>query len=203
MTRRLLVGAALLALPLASSHAQVPAMPAVSVFAGAGGAFALSQPQFDRSTGTAAVAGLEVAPFSGATGFVQRLAIRLEGGFTKQEFAHRSSVLGGDVQTVHAALALQAPLVQAGGLFTYALAGGAWARPSTRITLNATGSTTPGAAFEQTSHETVPGALLGVGAGWRYGAASLRAEVRWLSLATTQKATSMLPALVTVSFPVR
>jgi hypothetical protein len=196
--------AAALLLPVATSRAQAPAAPqAVSVFAGVGGAFALSQPQFDRGAGTSVVAGLEFAPFAAASGIARRLGLRIEGGFTQQQFSHQSTVIGGDVQTVHAALAVRASLARAGGFSTYALAGGVWARPSTRVTLNASPDATPGARFEQTTHESVPGALVGVGAGWHRGWATLRAEVRWMSLATSQKTTTMLPAMITMSVPVR
>lgn len=170
------------------------------VVAGAGGAFAGSQPGFDRSTGSALFAGIELAqPWR--AGLAGRFGLRLEGGVASQKLSSSSGLVSGDVQTVHGAALASFALTQRGAFDSYVLAGPMWSRPSTRLVLQAGSAQMPGANFEQTTHETAPGVLLGIGAGWRLHSTTLRVEARWISLATTDKSTTMVPVVVSIAVP--
>lgn len=172
----------------------------IGVVAAAGGAFAASQPGFDRSTGSAWFAGIELTqPWR--TGVAGRLGLRLESGVASQSLSSSSGLVSGDVQTVHAAALVSVALAPRGPLDLYALAGPVWSRPSTRLVLDAGSAQVPGAGFAQTTHETAPGVLLGVGAGWGVRAATLRVEARWISLATHGKSTTMVPVVVSIAVP--
>ena len=185
--------------PASARAQQGTAGSALALVVGGGGAFAVSQPGFDRSTGAAFIAGLEISqPWrAGAAG---RLGLLLEGGYASQDLSS-SPTVSGDVQTVTGAALLRVAVTPRTRLGAYLLAGPVWARPSTRIVLNATGGQVPGAGFEQTTHETAPGVLLGVGAGWQVDAATVRVEARWMSLATANKSTTMVPVILTVAVP--
>lgn len=197
------VAAALLAAtPLAlGAQTKPPLLGGVSIVAGAGGAFASSQPGFARSTGSAFTAGLELAhPWR--SGIAGHLGFRVEGGFASQSLSASSSVVSGNVQTVHLDALVSFELHRQGAFRSYLLAGPVWARPSTKLVLAAGSTTIPGAAFEQTTHESVGGVLLGAGVGWRLHAATLRVEARWMSLATATKATHMVPVMLSVAIPI-
>lgn len=174
--------------------------------AGGGGLFAGSRPEFDRAAGPLFVGGIEVARPANP-GLMGRLSLRAEGGVAKQELSGVQTNLEGDVQTVYAALAVRVTLVGGGErarpVGPYLVAGAAWARPSTRVALREDPRTTPGARFEQISHENVPGAVLGAGVLWRGDRVALSAEARWMSLATAGATTSTLPLLVTIAVPLR
>jgi hypothetical protein len=174
----------------------------VTVFGGAGAAQSLSQPGLDRNAGPTVVGGIELARPQ-HSGIVGRLALRAEGGFTSQSFDE--NVVSGDVHTIHAALALRVALAGRGAgsgrLVPYAVAGGVWARPSTRFVLSEDPRSTPGARFEQVTHENVPGTMLGAGVAWLTQRAALRAEARWMSLLGTDGVTSTLPVIVTIAVP--
>jgi hypothetical protein len=208
VTRGGLAAAAILvvvAAPVALAQSRgTAARTEFTLFAGAGGAVAGSNPGIDRSTGAAFVGGAEVGR-PGRAGLLGRLALRLEGGYASQGFAMDGDVIGGDVQTVHGALALRVGVGRGGApgrLAPYALAGAVVARPSTRVALREDPRSTPGARFEQVTHETVPGALLGAGVEWRAWRAALRAEARWMTIATTDRRTTMIPLLLTIALPV-
>lgn len=176
---------------------------ALTLFVGGGGVFAGSHPGFDRSTGAALVGGAEIArPTHG--GLLGRLALRVEGGLAYQDLSVGGAVVEGDVRTAHGALALRVGLGRSGEaarLVPYALAGAVVARPSSRVTLSEAPHSTPGARFEQVSHETVPGALVGAGVAWRVRHASLRAEARWMSLATADRRTTAVPLVLSLAVP--
>ncbi|MDE3151778.1 MAG: hypothetical protein KGL93_05975 [Gemmatimonadota bacterium] len=185
-----------------SARAQVPGADGhpMAIIAGAGGAFASSQPGIARNTGAAFVAGLEVAHLW-QSGFARRFGFRFEGGLASQHLSSSSSLVTGDVQTVYAAALGTMGLQRAGRFQSYLVAGPVWGRPSTRLVLASPSSPTPGAAFAQTTHESVGGVLLGLGAGWRMRAATLRVEARWMSLATAQKSTQIVPVVLALSIP--
>jgi hypothetical protein len=174
----------------------------LTFFVGAGGTVSRSQPGLDRSAGPTFVAGVELAR-PGHLGLLGHLALRAEGGFASQGFASDQGAVDGDVQTVHAALALRADFARwgVGRVVPYALAGAVWGRPSTRFALNEVGQGTPGARFEQVTHENVPGAIVGGGIAWQMQRVALRAETRWMALATAERASSTLPVMVTIAVP--
>jgi hypothetical protein len=193
-----------LAAPAALAQGSAADRTELTLFAGAGGVVAGSNPGIDRSTGAAFVGGAEVAR-PGRAGVLGRLALRLEGGFASQGFAMDGDVIDGDVQTVHGALALRVGVGRGAAparLAPYALAGAVVARASTRVALSEDPRSTPGARFEQVTHETVPGALLGAGVEWRAWRAAVRAEARWVAIATADRRTTTIPLLLTIALPV-
>lgn len=212
MSRTLLIAVVAMAAAPAFLHAQSAGASAASavggleltLFAGAGRTLSLSQPDLDRAAGPIFVGGIELAR-PAHPGLLGRLALRAEGGFASQDFNVDQKVVGGDVQTVHAALALRLALIGQGArasrLVPYALAGAAWGRSSTRFVLNQDPQSTPGAGFEQVTHENVPGAIVGAGIGWHTQRVAVRAEARWMALATTDGTSSTLPVLVTIAVP--
>jgi hypothetical protein len=170
-----------------------------TIIAGVGGVFAGSQHGVDRNTGSVVLGGIEFRqPWR--SGFVGRVALRVEGGFTSQGLSSSSGFVGGDVKTVNGAALLSVALIARGRFESYALAGPVWSRLSTKFVFDAPTNQTPGSGFEQTTHETVPGAVLGVGAGWRVRSATVRVEARWMSLATS-KSTTMVPVVLSVAVP--
>ena len=176
----------------------------LTMFAGAGATQSLSQPGLDRSAGPTFLGGIEIARPT-HPGLLGRLAMSAEGGFASQKFAADQTVVSGDVHTVHAALSMRVALLDrssgAGRLVSYALAGAAWGRPSTRFVLSESSQSTPGASFEQVTHENVPGAIFGAGIGWLTPRAAIRAEARWMSLYTSKGATSTLPLVLMIAVP--
>jgi hypothetical protein len=171
----------------------------ISIVAGVGGVFAGSHDGADRNTGSVVLGGIEFRePWR--SGFAGRVALRVEGGFTSQGLSSSSGFVGGDVKTVNGAALLSVALITRGRFESYALAGPVWSRLSTKLVLDAPTNQTPGSGFEQTTHETVPGAVLGIGAGWRVRSAAVRVETRWMSLATT-KSTTMVPVVLSVVVP--
>lgn len=171
----------------------------LAIIVGGGGAFAGSQGGVDRDVGPLLLGGIELRqPWR--SGFAGRLALRLEGGFTSQGLSSSSDFVDGDAHTVHVAALLSAALMNRGRFESYALAGPAWSRASTKLVFDAPATETPGAEFEQTTHETAWGAVLGVGAGWRIRSAAVRLEARWMSIATT-KSTTMVPVVLSVAVP--
>jgi len=184
--------------------AQSAARVELTMFAGAGATQSLSQPGLDRGAGPTFLGGIEIARPT-HPGLLGRLAMSAEGGFASQKFSVDQSVVSGDVHTVHAALSLRVAFLDrsagAGRLVPYALAGAAWGRPSTRFVLSESSQSTPGAGFEQVTHENVPGAIVGAGIGWLTPRAAIRAEARWMSLYTSEGATSTLPLVLMIAVP--
>jgi hypothetical protein len=197
------LAAAALAGP-AALHAQAARGPELTLFGGGGGVFPGSQPGMARSAGLAVVGGLELG-WPSRPGLAGRLALRAEGGLATQAEDFGGDVAEGDVHTPHAALAARLDLLGrrsgARRLMPYLVAGGAWARPSTRLALREDAGATPGARFEQITHESVAGALAGGGLAWQGRRASLRAEARWLALATDGAATTLVPVVLTLAIP--
>ena len=180
-------------------RAQGSAGTSVSFIAGGGGVISVTQPGFDRSTGSAYFAGLEFAqPWR--AGFAGGLALRVEGGFAQQPLSTNGAA-SGNVQTVHAAALLTWTVPTHASLHPFVLAGPVWARPSTRIAVDAIGDPTPGAQFAETTHDSALGAQFGVGTGWHLGAATMRLDVRWTLLATSVKSTSMIPIGISIVLP--
>jgi opacity protein-like surface antigen len=179
--------------------AQRSGRTAVSMVVGGGSVFSITQPGFDRNTGSAFFAGLEFAR-SGHPGSTGGLALRVEGGFAQQPLSSTGGV-SGNVQTVHAAALMTWTAPTHASLRPFLLAGPVWARPSTRITVNAAGDPTPGAQFAETTHATAFGGQLGIGTAWRVRAATMRLDVRWTMLATAAKTTSTLPIGISIAFP--
>lgn len=199
--------AALLAALVASVASPALAQDAVpraprselAIIVGGGGAFAGSQGDVDREAGPLLLGGIELRqPWR--SGFAGRLALRLEGGFTSQGLSSSSDFVDGDAQTMHIATLLSAALMNRGRFESYVLAGPVWSRTSTKLVFDAPANETPGAEFEQSTHETAWGAVLGVGAGWRIRSATVRLEARWMSLATT-RSTTMVPVVLSVAVP--
>ncbi len=184
---------------LAQDSARRVGGPELAVILGGGGAFAGSQGEVDRDAGPLVLGGIELRQ-PGRSGFVGWFALRLEGGFTSQGLSSAGAFMDGDVQTMHAAVLLSTDLVSRGRFESYVLAGPVWSRASTKLAFDAPANETPGAAFEQTTHESAWGAMLGVGAGWRIRSASLRLETRWVSLAT-DRSTTAVPVVISVAFP--
>jgi hypothetical protein len=185
-------------------HAQATHRLELTLVAGAGRTVSLAQPGVDRSAGPTFVGGIELAR-PALSGLLGRLSLRLESGFASQDFEVDDGAVSGDVQTVHAALALRVDLWgrAARRLTPYALAGAAWARPSTRFELHIDPQTTPGAGFEQVTHENVPGAIVGAGVAWQTRPAQVRVEARWMTLRTSERVTSSLPVAITLAVPLR
>lgn len=205
MRRALFIAAAVAtAAAPALGHAQSVGRVELTMFGGAGATQSLSQPGLDRSAGPTFLGGIEIARPT-HPGLLGRLAMSAEGGFASQKFAVDQNVVGGDVHTVHAALSLRMALADrsagAGRLVPYALVGAAWGRPSTRFVLSESSQSTPGASFEQVTHENVPGAIFGAGIGWLTPRAAIRAEARWMSLYTSEGATSTLPLVLMIAVP--
>jgi hypothetical protein len=193
---------ALIAWTPVSAHAQDAVKPsdgsAFTIIAGVGGVFAGSQDGVDRHTGPVVLGGIEYRqPWR--SDFARRLALRVEGDFTSQGLASNGFV-SGDVKAVYGAALLSVAMFARGRFESYALAGPVWSRLSTKLVFDAPTDETPGAGFEQTTHETAPGAVLGVGAGWRVRSAAVRLEVRWMSLATTNTTTTV-PVVLSVAVP--
>lgn len=203
IARRAAFLAALLAFAASPALAQGSARRAggseLAIILGGGGAFAGSQGSVDRNAGPLLLGGIELRQ-RWRPGFAGRLALRLEGGFTSQGLSSGGAIADGDVQTVHAAALLSAAVIDRGRFESYALAGPVWSRASTKLAFGAPANETPGAEFEQTTHETAWGAVLGVGAGWRIGWAAVRLEARWMSLATDD-VTTMVPVVLSVAVP--
>jgi hypothetical protein len=196
--------AALCAQSTRTSAAPATSRTEVTLFGGGGGVLPGSQPGFDRGAGTAVVAGVELAR-PALPGLIGRVALRAEGGFAAQDLALPADVADGDVHTPHAALAARVSLLGRHGgprrLLPYLVLGGTWARPSTRLALREDPRATPGARFEQVTHENVAGILAGGGLAWQARRVAVRAEARWLSLATHGSATTLVPVLLTVAVP--
>jgi hypothetical protein len=194
--------AALVASPssaLAQDAAPRTPLSDLAIIVGGGGAVVGSQGGVDRDAGPMLLGGIELRqPWR--SGFAGRLALRLEGGFTSQGLSSSSDFLDGDAQTVHIAMLFSAALMSRGRFESYALWGPAWSRASTKLVFDAPANETPGAEFEQTTHETAWGAVLGVGAGWRIRSTAVQLEARWMSLATT-KSTTMIPVVLSVAVP--
>ena len=203
MTRRLLIAMTLSATAPTFLHAQSTEL---TFFAGAGATQSLSQPGIDRRAGPAVVGGVELARPS-LHGLLGHLALRAESGFSSQSLDVNPDVVSGDVHTMHAAVAVRVALLGRSAaiarLMPYALAGAAWARPSTRFALSEDPSGTPGARFEQVTHENVPGTIVGAGVAWLTPRAAIRAEARWMALYTAERTTSTLPLVLTIALPLR
>ena len=203
MNRALFVAATLLAAAPAFVHAQSVEL---SAFAGAGATQSLSQPGVDRSAGPTFLGGIELARPTHA-GLLGRVSLRAEAGFASQRLSVDGDVVSGDVHTVHGALALRValahPQVGARRFEPYAVVGAAWARPSTRFALTENPGSTPGARFEQVTHENVPGTMLGAGVAWVTQRAAVRGEARLMSLLSSDGTTSTLPVFITIAVPVR
>jgi hypothetical protein len=205
--RGLVSGAALLAALLictaaplqAQDMAKQAAQSALMVTAGAGGVVAGSDDGTDRDAGWTLLGGVELQQ-PRWTGFASRLALRIEGGFMSQRLSSATDIMSGDVQTVHGAGLVSVTFLKHQQFEPYVLAGPVLARSSTKLVLDAPTDQTPGAGFEQITHETAAGALLGIGTGWRAGSALVRLEARWLTLATT-KSTTMVPLILSIAVP--
>lgn len=196
--------AALLAWASAPVNAQTPApsgaRSSLSIVVGVGGVFAGSQAGADHTAGAALTGALELRqPWR--TSFLRRMGLRLESGYSSQGLSSADHFVSGNVESVHAAALVSVALVERGRFESYALGGPVLARLSTKLTFDAPTNQTPGAGFEQTTHQTAPGVSLGVGAGWRVRSVSLRLEARWMSLATDAKATTSVPVMLAVDVP--
>lgn len=153
----------------------------------------------ERGTGAIALGAVEVGGAGGG------LRLRVEGGFAGQPLREDAAgQLTGDVQTVHAALALRAPVGARGWrVEPYLLGGAAVVRPSTRIRLRSLPSAVPDAAFTETRSEVVGGALVGAGLGWRTSRAHAFLEARWMHAATGGEPTGSLPLILGLAIPLR
>jgi len=200
MWRAVVVASALASAVQAQSS--IDPAPRLAVVAGAGGALAIAQPGIGRDIGPAGIVGVEVGRLW-SSGLAERLVLRLEGGLMSQNIMAATGPMSGDVQTAHVAALASMPFFQQDGRTMYAVAGPMWARPSDKVVLDAGSTETPGSMFEQTTHQTAGGVLLGVGVAGRMRSVGVRAEARWMSVATNGKATHLLPLLVSVVVPVR
>jgi hypothetical protein len=185
-----------------ASRSDAQARPRFSVIGAAGAALAVSQPGPDRDIGRAGILGVEVDHLR-ASGLAERFAFRLEGGLTSQKLATPPGPISGDVQTAHIAALATMRLATSRDREIYAVAGPMWARPSEKFVLDARNTETPGSNFEQTTHQTTAGAIIGAGVAWHVRTVGVRAETRWMSLATDRKTTAILPLMVAVVVPVR
>lgn len=196
--------AGLLAWTASPANAQAPAsggaLSSLSVVAGAGGVFAGSQAGADHSTGAAFIGALEFRqPWRPS--FFRRVALRVEGGYSSQGLSLPDRFVTGNVHSLHGAALVSVAVAERGRFESYVLGGPVLSRLSTRMIFDAPTNQTPGAGFQQTTHETAPGVALGVGAGWRVRSVSLRLEARWMSLATNAKATTSVPVMLSVAIP--
>jgi hypothetical protein len=191
-TRRLTLMSALmpaLLLPVSVSHAQPSAMsPAPHtrlpmILLGSGVATATSAgATLATNTGGLLMIALELPIHP--TARPARFAVRAESRWSHQSLATAAgSGLSGDVQTLHAGLALRvAPFVTRADasprLTPYLLAGVGITRPSTRVSVLIDNPDLPSARFGQTASEVAASLLGGLGAQFRVGRAQLFAEAR-------------------------
>jgi hypothetical protein len=175
--------------------------PLVAVYGGAGAALTVAQPGTDRDIGRTGIIGVELDRLWTA-GMAERVSLRFEGGLTSQDLSTAPGPISGDVQTAHLAVLAAARLASSDGREVYAIAGPVWARQSDRFVLDARTTETPGSNFEQTTHGSGGGALLGVGVAWPVGPGTVRAEARWMAVATGGGATQTFPLLVSAVLPV-
>jgi hypothetical protein len=191
---------ALIALTTASARAQAPAGDThVAISAGIGGAFASAQQGVDRDVGPMVLGGIEFRqPWR--SGLLGRMGLRAEAGFSVQGLSSSGGFVDGDVQTAYGAVLASLALIEGQRFDAYAIAGPSWSHLSTKFSFDAPANETPGAAFEQTSHETAPGVVLGAGAGWHIRWATVRAEARWMSV-NTAETTTMVPVVLSLAVP--
>jgi hypothetical protein len=185
----------------ASAQGSTLHRPSLAVFGGVGAALTVAQPGLARHIGRAGIVGVE-ADSVWTSGFARRLGFRLEGGLTSEKVGSSSGPISGDVQTAHLAALASMRIATSDGREIYALAGPIWARPSDKLVLSAASTETPGSSFEQTTHQTAPGAMLGLGVAWRLRSAVVRSEARWMSVATNRRATRVLPLMVSIALPI-
>lgn len=200
MSRRSLLACAALATTAASlAGAPCAVAQSLELWAGAGAAQPLVQPGPDREMGPALLGAAEVSRGS------LPLRLRLEAGFASQELhTRRGGLISGDIQTVHAALAGRLPLRGSDAAASpYLLGGAALLRHSTRTKLRSSDVSVPDARFVATSSEVVPGAMAGVGLGWRIASVRGFAELRWIYSSTAGERTSSLPLVAGLRLPVR